>query len=122
MSDNQEREEAHTGDVCSDHGSTATRQEHRTCLYAKFPFLEEDQSERAEEVADRALGQNIQDYPDKVFGSFVWAVAESKNLDTSLKASSFFGFVVTWWTKVGTPSLNQNLVGLGSVFRLWSTQ
>ena len=38
MSDNQEREEAHTGDISD--GSIATTQERRTRLYDRFLFLE----------------------------------------------------------------------------------
>ena len=42
-SDNQEREEAHTGDIYDD--SIATRQQRRTCLYGRFPFLDENSRE-----------------------------------------------------------------------------
>ena len=70
MSDNQEREEAHTGNISNNNGMV-TRQEQRTYLHGRNPFLKEDYPERAEEIADWALRQNIQDYPDKFFGSFV---------------------------------------------------
>ena len=45
MSDNQEREEAHIGDISDD--SIATGQERRTRLYDRFPFLEKNYREEA---------------------------------------------------------------------------
>ena len=45
MSDNQEREEVHTGDISDD--SIATGQERRTRLYDRFLFFEENYREEA---------------------------------------------------------------------------
>ena len=42
----------------------------------------------------------------------MWKVIESKDHTTLVEVQSYFGFLVTGWTKVGTPSLEQlNSVG-----------
>ena len=77
-------------------------------MYDRFPFLEADYSEeRAVEISNWALEQHIQDYSDECFGSFVWKVIESKDHTTVVEVQSYVGFVITAWTKVGTPSLQQ---------------
>ena len=48
MSDNQEGEEIHTGDISDD--SLATGQERPTRWYERFPFLEENYREKADLV------------------------------------------------------------------------
>ena len=87
------------------------RREHRyerpraeNTFYDRFPFLEADYSEeRAVEISNKALEQHIQDYSDECFGSFVMKVIESKDHTTLVEVHSYFGFVVTGWTKFGTP-------------------
>ena len=108
MSNNQTHDEEVFTDISLD-GSTATRdQECRTCLYDRFPFIEEEYTEeRAAEIANWAIKQDIQGFPDKCFGSFVWEMIESKGHDNLLEAQRFFGFMHHAWTKVGKPSLSQ---------------
>ena len=103
----EQRDEANIRDVSSDDGST-TQEERRTCVCIRFPFLEADYSEeRAVELSNWALEKHIQDYSDECFGSFVWKVIESKDHTTLVEVQSYFGFVVTTWTKVGTPGSQQ---------------
>ena len=83
-------------------------QERRTRLYDSFPFLQEHYTEEgATKIADWALKQNIQDFPDKFFGAFVWGVVESKDHNTLVETQRFFSFLHTEWTNVGRPSLYQ---------------
>ena len=104
----EQHEEANVRGVSSDDGSTA-EEERRTCLYDRFPFLEADYSEeRATEISNWALEKHIQDYSDECFGSFVWKVIESKDHSTFVEVQSYFGFIVTAWTKADTPTLQQH--------------
>ena len=81
-----------------------------------FPFLAGDYSEeRAVEISSRALEQYIQDYFDECFSSFVLKVIASNDHTTSVEVQSYFGFVVTAWTKVGTLTLQQ-LKSVSKVF------
>ena len=59
------------------------------------------------DLSNWALEQHILDYSDECFGSFVWKVIESKDHTTSVEVQRHFGFLVTAWIKVGTPSLEQ---------------
>ena len=89
MFDNQEREEAHTGDISDD--SIATTQERRTHMYDKFLFLEENyREEAAAEVADWTIKQGVEDYSDKSFGTFVWNVIERGEYEDLMEAQRFF--------------------------------
>ena len=77
-------------------------------MYERFPFRQEDYTEEgAAEIAEWALNQNIQDFPGKLFRAFVWEIVESNDNHAIVETQSFFGFVHTTWTKVGTPSLDQ---------------
>ena len=106
MSDNQEREEVHTGDISDD--SIATGQERRTRLYDKFPFLEENYREEAvAENANWTIRQGVEDYSDKSFGTFVCNVLERGEYDDLVEAQRFFEFLTSAWAKAATPSLDQ---------------
>ena len=77
MSNNQEREEAHTGNISDD--STAAGQERRTRLYDRYPFLGENcREEAAAEIANWTIKQGVEDYSDMSFGTFVWNVIERR--------------------------------------------
>ena len=94
MSDNQEREEAHTGVIADD--SIATRQERRTRLYAWFPSLEENyREEAAAEIANWTIKQGVENYSDKSFGTFVWNVIERGGYEKLMEAQRLFGFVTS---------------------------
>ena len=68
MTDNQKREEVHTGDISDD--SIATGQERRTRLYERFIFFEENYKEEAEaEIANWTIKQGVEGYSDKSFGA-----------------------------------------------------
>ena len=76
MSDNQERDEAYTGDISD--GIMATRQERRTRLYDRFSSLKENyREEAAAENASWTIKQGVENDTDKSFGTFVWNVIES---------------------------------------------
>ena len=106
MSDNQEREEVHTGDISDD--SIATGQERRTLLYDRFPFLEENyREEAAAEIANWTIKQGVEDFSDKSFGTFVWNVIERGGYEDLMEAQRFFEFVTSARAKAATPSLDQ---------------
>ena len=57
------------------------------------PFIEEEYADKgAAEIANWATKQDIEGFPDKWFGSFVWKVVESKDNDTLVEAQHFFSF------------------------------
>ena len=106
MSDNQEREEVHTGDISDD--SIATGQERRTRLYDRFPFLEENyRGQAAAEIANWTIKQGVEDYPDKSFGTFALNLIERGECDDLVEAQHFFEFLTRAWAKAATLSLDQ---------------
>ena len=106
MSDNQEREEFHTGDVSDD--SIATGQERQTRLYDRFPFLEENyREESAAEIANWTIEHGVEEYSDKSFGTFAWNVIERGQYDDLVEAQRFFEFLTRACVKAATPSLDQ---------------
>ena len=106
MSDNQEGEEAHIGDISDD--SITTGQEQRTRLYDRFPFFEENyREEAAAEIANWTIKQGVEDYSDKSFGTFVWNVIERGEYDDLVEAQRFFEFLTSAWAKAAAPSLDQ---------------
>ena len=64
ISENQEREEAHTGDITDD--SIATGQERRTRLYNRFFLLKKNnRDEAATEIVNWTISKRVEDYSDK---------------------------------------------------------
>ena len=99
MSGNQEREEAHTGNISDD--SIATTQEQRTRSYDRFPFLEENyREEAAAEIANWTIKQGVEDYCDKSFGTLVWNVIERGEYEDLMEAQRFFEFLTVHGPKL----------------------
>ena len=106
MSDNKERDVAHTGDIS--HDSIDTRQERRTRLYDSFPFLKGNyREEAAAEIVNWTINQGVEDNSDKSFGTFVCNVIERGEYEDSMEAQRFFEFLTSAWAKAATLSLDQ---------------
>ena len=103
MSDNQEREEVHTGDISDE--SIAMGQKRRTRLYDRFPLWEENyREEAAAEIANWTIKQGVEDYSDKSFGTLVWNVMETGEYDDLVEAQRFFEFLTSAWAQAASPS------------------
>ena len=106
MSDNQERDEAHTGGIYDD--SIATGQEHRTRLYDRDPPSEKHyREEAAADIVNWTITQGVEDYSDKSFGTFVMNVIEREEYEDLMEAQRFFEFLTGTWAKAATTSLDQ---------------
>ena len=108
MSNQQTREEEHISGMSSDDTPHLRSQNGEcVCMTGFRSSKRGTQMRERKRLPSWSPTLNIADYRDKYFGSFVWEGIESKGHGTLVNAQSFFGFLTTAWTKVGTPSSDQ---------------
>ena len=106
MSDNQESEEAYTGDISND--IIATGQEWRTRLNDGFTFLENNnREEAAAEIDNWIITQGVKTYSVKSFGTFVWKAIENGECEDLMEAHRLFVCLPAHGTKLPPQNIDQ---------------
>ena len=105
MSDNQEREEAHTGDISDD--SIATRQGRRTRSYNRVSFWKKSSEKKQGRRSPIGPSSKASKTTPISHLERLWNVIEIGEYENLMEAQRFFEFLTSAWAKAATPSLDK---------------